>query len=291
MTNGIEQSVEEMITEIAMSSDNKPWLIVEGASDEKFFLSRLPGTIRLFVAQGWENVVKVVNKVKDENIRCILGVIDRDYREDLGIELHTDNIVMTDYRDIEVMMFYSSAFRKIVVEKASQNKLPKSSNGEINYEKIRDSIVNIAVPIGRFRFYCQKENMNIKFSDSNSDIDFSKMIEYQQTFDFKSKYAYVQHLKNKYQKENKHLKDNDWDQAQKLSLPIRLQDEKFIISGHDLMEIFGLSLRRKWGNKNKNEVAKEKLEELFRLSYPDEAFRKTSLYKNISNWLENFESL
>jgi len=32
MNNGIEQSIEEIVTEIAMSSDNKPWLILEGAS-------------------------------------------------------------------------------------------------------------------------------------------------------------------------------------------------------------------------------------------------------------------
>jgi len=288
MSNGIEQSVEEMVTEIAMSSDNKPWLILEGASDKKFFLSRLPGTIRFFVAQGWERVVAIVNKVKDEKIRAILGVIDRDYREELGIELHTDNIVMTDYRDIEVMMFYSNAFRKIVVEKASQDKLPKFPNGEINYEKVRESIVNIAVPIGRFRFHCQKEDINAKFSDSNSDLDFSKIIDYQKGFNFKSKYSYVEHLKNKYQKENQHLKKNDWDQAQILLPPFRLQDEKFIVSGHDLMEIFGMSLRRKWGNKNKNEVTREKLEELFRVSYPDEEFKETFLYKKIADWLDRY---
>jgi hypothetical protein len=285
MDNGIEQLVEEIVTEIAISTDNIPWLILEGATDEKFFLSRLPGAVRLLVAHGWENVVKVVNKVNDENIRGILGVIDRDYREELGIFVLSDNIVVTDYRDIEVMMFYSSAFRKVVVEKASQNKWPKCANGEIDYEKIRQSIVDIAIPIGRFRFHCQKEGMNAKFSDSESDIDFSKIIDYKQSFDFTSKYAYVKHLKNKYQKENKHLEDNDWDQAQKLSLPIRLQDEKFIVSGHELIEIFGLSLRRKWGNKNKNEVTKEKLEESFRLSYPDEEFRKTSLYQEIFDWL------
>ena len=288
MSNGIEQSVEEMVTEIAMSSDNKPWLILEGASDKKFFLSRLPGTIRFFVAQGWERVVALVNKVEDEKIRAILGVIDRDYREELGIELHSDNIVMTDYRDIEVMMFFSGAFRKIVVEKASQDKLLKFPNGEINYEKVRKSIVDIAVPIGRFRFYCQKEDINAKFSDSNSDIDFSKILDYQKAFNFKSKYSYVEHLKNKYQKENQHLKKNDWAQAQVLLLPSRLQDEKFIVSGHDLMEIFGMSLRRKWGNKNKNEVTREKLEELLRVSYPDEEFKETFFYKKVADWLDRY---
>ena len=199
MSNGIEQSVEEMVTEIAMSSDNKPWLILEGASDKKFFLSRLPGTIRFFVAQGWERVVAVVNQVEDEKIRAILGIIDRDYREELGIELHSDNIVMTDYRDIEVMMFFSSAFRKIVVEKASQDKLPKFPDGEINYEEVRESIVDIAVPIGKFRFYCQKEEINAKFSD----IDFYKFIEYK-IFNFNS-YSYVEHLKNKHHTKNQHF--------------------------------------------------------------------------------------
>jgi hypothetical protein len=231
-------------------------------------------------------VVEIVNQVRTENIRSILGVIDRDYREELGIELHTDGIVMTDYRDIEVMMFFSSAFRKIVMEKASQDKLPKFSNGEINYEEIIKSIVDIAVPIGRFRFHCQKEDINAKFSDSNSELDFSKMLDYQKGFNFKSKYAYVEHLKNKYQKENQHLKKNDWDQAQVILLPSRLQNEKFIVSGHDLMEILGMSLRRKWGNKNKNEVTREKLEELFRVSYPDEEFKATLLYKKIANWLD-----
>lgn len=36
MTDGIVQHVEEIITEIDMSRDGRPWVIVEGNSDEKF---------------------------------------------------------------------------------------------------------------------------------------------------------------------------------------------------------------------------------------------------------------
>jgi hypothetical protein len=84
--------------------------------------------------------------------------------------------------------------------------------------------------------------LNVKIPD---DLDFSRFIDYKQSMDLISKDSFIKHLKDKYQNKNQHLKNNDWDKAQKLSLPICLINKKLIVSGHDLMKIFGLSLRRK----------------------------------------------
>ena len=140
--NTVNQKVEEFVTEISMSTNNKPWLILEGRSDEKFFQSRrFSLQPNLIAVWGWENVFEVVQLINQESIRKVLGVVDRDYREELGIKMPCKNIAVTDYKDLEVMMFHSQALPKVITEFASKEKLPKTENDDPDYEEIKKILV------------------------------------------------------------------------------------------------------------------------------------------------------
>ena len=272
--------VQEIITEISMSSDNKPWLILEGSSDAHFFRSRkIITNPKLIVAIGWENVVKIVSTTKDENIsNFVFGVIDRDYREALNLKIEYDNIVNTDYRDLEVMLFYSEAFERVFSELGSVDKLPCLQNSVIDFKKIKASIIDISREIGKFRFYCQKNTLHISFKE----IDYSKFIDYQ--FLTLDPQKLINHLNGKnIGVENITVKM--WNQSQECALPKLLEDNKFISHGHDIMNIVGISLRKKWGSIASKDACNEKIEKFFRVGYSDTEFQKTNLFLNLTGHL------
>ncbi len=279
MADNIVQHVEEIVTEISMSCDGRPWIIVEGDSDEKFFIPRkLKNSPKFIVAFGWENVVEVISKVREENISTVtIGVIDRDYREYLNIRIELINIVETDLRDIEVMLFYSSALKKVITELGSLNKLPKINEHDINYKMIENDVCSQSEQLAKFRFYCQRNNLKISFRELN----------FQKFFDHKNfiinSTKLISHLNGK--NENK-VNIKDWGNSQLAELPDKLTDNKFLNHGHDLMTLVGQGLRKRWGSKSSQEVERHKIEGYFRVGYSDEEFFNTAMYRNLNALLD-----
>ena len=226
------------------------------------------------VAFGWENVVEVVKKVREENISNItFGVIDRDYREWLDIKVELKNIAETDLRDIEVMLFYSGAFKKVITELGSLGKLPKT-----NEQKIKNEICLLSIQLARFRFYCQKNNLKISFRE----VDFSKFFDYKKFVINIPKL--ISHLNGK--NDNK-VSIDDWENSQSAELPEKLQNNKFLNHGHDVMTFVGQGLRKRWGSKSSKEVERRKIEGYFRVGYSDEEFYSTDMYKRLNSLLQS----
>ncbi|MDM8524770.1 DUF4435 domain-containing protein [Desulfococcaceae bacterium HSG8] len=280
MADGIAQHVEEIVTEISMSCDGRPWVIVEGNSDEKFLTPRkLKNSPKFNVAFGWENVVEVVKKVREENIPTVtIGVTDRDYRECLNIKIGLINIVETDLRDTEVMLFYSGAFKKVITELGSLKKLPKINNYKINYKKIKNEVCSLGDQLARFRFYCQNNKLEISFRELN----FPKFFDHKNFMINPLKL--ISHLNGK--NENK-VSIDDWENSQSAELPEKLRDSRFLNHGHDLMAIIGQGLRKRWGSMSSQEAERHKIEGYFRVGYSDEEFYSTAMYKNLTILLES----
>lgn len=280
MSNCLYQTVEEIVTEISISQDSTPWLVVEGVSDVRFFSTRkLPNSPKCVIAFGWANVVSVISKVTEENIAgSIVGFIDRDHREDVGIAVDYENIVATDYRDLEISMFESGALHRILVEFGSSHKLPKLSCGTVNISLVRSCIYEIAEALGRFRYYSLKNDLNIKFKG----IDYSKFIN-KETLSLDPD-KLINQINSK--SDSKVTKD-DFEVAQHCLLPERLSDSKNLNSGHDVIEIFGISLRKVWGSNNTSDVNRETLEASFRIGYSDEELEGTNMYKKLCGVLSN----
>lgn len=280
MTDSIMQTADEMVTEITLSSHRGFWLIVEGSSDEKFFRTYdLKNHPRILAANGWENVITVVKKALVEEITdLICGVIDKDYRKALAPHTRpptcvcVPNIVETDHRDLEIMMFYSDAFRKVIVEFGSPGKLPTDKKGAYDINEMHKSICKSAEMLARLRFYCESHKLGISFSG----LDFSKFCS-DTTLDI-STTQLVNYLSAR---NNKPLSISDWQKSQSLPLPVQIQDKRLLLHGHDVMNLISLSLKSKWGSKNRNERKRELIESSFRIGYSSHTFKATNLYKSL----------
>ena len=79
----MNQSIEELITELSMTYSFKMHLIVEGNDDKKFFRSLLNGIdkVNLICVWGADNVMHVIREVDKLKLTMricpTLGVVDR----------------------------------------------------------------------------------------------------------------------------------------------------------------------------------------------------------------------
>lgn len=278
MASSILQTAEEIVSEIHMSTHKGFWLVVEGASDEKFFASyELRNNPRILVANGWKNVVDVVHiSLIDEVTTNICGVIDRDYRKELGIKIISQNIIQTDYHDLEIMLFYSDSLRKVIVEFASTAKLPTTLSGAYDINLIQSIISTTATRMAKFRYYCQRFLPKISFKD----LDFSKFC-CESTLEINpAKLTAYLSARSKTP-----VSIEEWDKSQIFLLPQQLNDERYLNHGHDVMNIFSLSLKKKWGTKNANEAKREIIERSFRLGYSKDEFLDTKMHQDLDTLL------
>jgi len=278
MTSCLEQTVDEIVTEITMSFDQLPWLIIEGISDNKFFVTKnLPNNPKPVVAKGWENVVGVIAKVIEENITAtVFGFIDRDYRLELGVDIDVERIVVSDFRDLEISMFESDSLHRILVELGSENKLPAIGDG-IDLDLIKRKIYSVSSIMGKLRFYSLKNNLRIsfrklnfvKFVDPNTlDINYEMLL--QQINSINESEISMEHIEKSFEEK----------------LPEKLIDCKYICSGHDVIEILGISLKKLWGTNNSKDVSRKILEKHLRIGYSNDEFERTEMFNKLFKLLK-----
>ncbi|RXJ71761.1 hypothetical protein CS022_19520 [Veronia nyctiphanis] len=262
----------ELVTEIEFSNDPNPWLLVEGGSDAKFFLTKnLPRDPKIQICNGWENVVSVISnnpKTQDTN-SVVVGFIDRDYREELGNKNTLCNIVETDYRDLEISLFESSSLDKLLIEKGSSNKIPKKV-GKIDTDEVRKHIYLIAKDLGKIRLGLLRDQNDI----SLKKIDYSKFI------DKKSLNLNLANLVNQINAKNTNKLDIDYLKS-KVDESCEIENQ-FICCGHDISTILGISLHSLYGNGKMNQ---EEVEEFLRSGYEEAIFKDTNMYKKLETLL------
>jgi hypothetical protein len=130
--------------------------------------------------------------------------------------------------------------------------------------------------MGRIRFFSLKNNVNISFKL----LDFSKFIDsYNLQINIDNLITQINSQKGV------GISKEMINSALQMQLPGRLVDCKYISSGHDVIEILGISLRKLWGTNNSNDVRREKLEKHFRIGYSNQEFIETEMFKRLSKLL------
>lgn len=264
----------EIITEIEMSNTYSIWLILEGYSDEKLFLSKtFSKEIKAVVAFGWENVTEIIHGCDGMVAKTVIGLIDRDYRDLNNTQPVHNNIIMTDYHDIENILFESKALEKVYCEYGSINKMPKHKSGKINYEEIRKELSDVAYKLGMFRAYCFANGFNISFKL----IDHTKFISDRDLSINEKKL--ITHLAGKQENRESVLRI-EWKKTQGNWVPDNLSSPVYIRHGHDLMSVIAISFRRKWGSKG-GALTREDVEAYFRIATEEEEIKKYDFWKRI----------
>lgn len=252
-------------------------IFVEGDTDKDFFKITMGEStkIRYCPAHGWEGVYGAVNLAIKQGDKQILGIIDRDYHELLqdGIT-ENEQLIFTDYHDIEMMLFMSSSYIRFLTIFASEEKLKA-------IEDKRTLIMVAASYLGALRALSLQKNYCL-------DFDEYKCKDY---VDHRTLLADVRELVKKVvQRTNSKGTTVNVD-VSTLALAVQtfVKENKpeVLCNGHDVLEIIGIAMRKVYATADSKEYPEDKLFRVLLQGYSVDEFQKSELYRKINSWLKN----
>lgn len=142
-------------------------IYVEGDSDIKYWRNILCPNIEIRSCNGWKKVLDTVNESNTSSILCI-GIVDKDFRGIIDDEYDDlpENAFVTDDHDLEMMMYKTEAFDKIIT-----NTYPKIKNEHIT--RIKNDILEIADIIGYLKIATKRRKLDLIFKKDKKRNDHS----------------------------------------------------------------------------------------------------------------------
>lgn len=253
---------------------NKSFLLVEGVTDLRLYGKFIDQKkCDIIISDSKHNVKACIMECNAEDIKGILGIVDRDFDGVKEEYMQIPNLFRTDLHDLECMLLASAAYHEVLMEYADFNKCARfeASQGTT----IREYLLKQSAICGYLRWYSLEKALGLRFSE----LDFKQFINVKNMEVNRERLiqALLFHSK-KEQKLAASLKE-----ALSLFKP-ESYDLWQICCGHDLMEIMTIGLVNIWGGYNAKMLFPGQLEGNFRLAYSFEYFKKTKIYNALKNW-------
>ncbi len=256
-------------------------VLVEAKADEKFFSKHFNKNTTFFCCNGWETVLKTQQEVNKNNINGVLAIIDADFKR-IENKVPTDkNIFLTDFHDIEIMMFHSKAWDQIVSYYVDHSKLAILEKKNDN--NLKNILLQLARPIACIRLLNERKNLKLKFKSNRKKkieyLSYSKFID-PNTLNFSLDELQVA-IENKSSKPN-FFKTRNNSLNQLLNQDFDLSE---LCNGHDLINIFSLTLEKAISNySNSSKIQPERISRELTIAYSFEDFQQTQLYQSLKIW-------
>ena len=259
---------------------NKYFVLVEGVTDIKFFTKNFCQREICFKSMnsGKPVVKESVDYLIRNGLSKVFGVCDADF--DHIDNISYENILLTDFHDLEMLFIESSCLYKIFCEYL--NDITGGDVDKINSiaRKTKEDIIKICSKIGLIRFINYRdENMMLNFKKMN----FSEFIKFSNSlisFDIDYFIEFVL-CRSPSTPKDFYTKEYILSEYSKL-IPDKF-DYRHLCNGHDFVNILAIILRVMSGNTN---ISREHLEENMRIGYESNCFEKTNLYGYIVDHLQ-----
>ncbi|GIP43196.1 hypothetical protein J45TS6_16550 [Paenibacillus sp. J45TS6] len=258
--------------EILMLKGNKKgisFLVVEGCTDSLGYYWMVNHQ-KCFpiTAHSKDNVLATINYLEQKNTDGILGIVDADFWNVDGVNLPSNNIVITDSHDIETLIISSPALDKVLIHYGDRDKLPSIDN-------VINLLLEAGKPLGFLRWLSSKRKMYLNFKG----LEFNQFID-EKTLNVDCDKLIIEVIKNT---NNCKYKHEDLKKMLEYALQNSTHSPWQICCGHDLIEIFSIGLVELFGSfgspANKSSVIK-----WLSLAYESAYFSETALYSAILNW-------
>lgn len=256
------------------------FLIVEGGTDAKIYNNFLEeGQCQIEIAFSKDNAIKIIEILNKDTFEGILAIIDADFDILNSKKYYQENIFLTDFHDIECLIFTSPALEKILIEFGSEQKIRKIE--QTCGKSVKEIIIELGAFIGYLLRISLNENLGLHFGDEDKKLDFSKFINKDNlSFDLDKFITIIKNNSEKFSTNNQQLID-------KISLAIKENLElKQIARGKDLTEILCVGLRKAIGTNNAIHINSEIILKSMRVAYDFRFFASTQLYADVKNWEE-----
>jgi hypothetical protein len=249
----------------------KKLIVVEGHTDIGFFRNKCPSDNIHYDSpcNGKLGVLNSVVGLKSVGFRNAIGICDADFDHLLGNKY--DDILLTDYHDIELMMITDDFISEFFHEYTDHRKYIPESAREI-IDRIKHSIFDVCYKIGVLKFISFENNIGLNF-EGMTYSEFIKVQGFDVTFDLD---IFINHILGRTRK-----KILSFDEAKQLYedyLKID-RDKLHICNGHDFTYILGMIYKE--GHTVDKNISQDKIERVLRMSYHDKIFNQTLLARAI----------
>lgn len=264
------------------------YLYVEGSSDCCFWRNFVDKKfVKIVACNGWEKVVDTVTKNRDKGNLCI-GVVDLDFHAYVPEpDKVKSGIFITDDHDLEMMIYHSGDYQKVINLYDKKDKLQQY---ELGYHmQIIDEAKTIVGNIARLRMVVKKNNLNLRFRFAPKEsYDFTypnyiKILD-KHTFTYKSDNDFIKYL-------------IEWSKTKVSNVPSQIETEQLMaaedvanydewkfLNGHDMTLILYILLK----NKVKISISSEEdFERSLYVAYEKNSLEQTALYAEIQKFAQD----
>lgn len=164
----INATAADYIVEAGMlrASGKLAVVFVEGDSDRRLYSALFKRDVAVIPANNFSNVEEIIDAYTsnpNNALPKIVGIVDRDYRVAAGEVKPNNDLICTEFRDIECEMVDSVAFDNVIDEFSSQ-KLRSAWPTPTLFKKI---VLDAASEVGKIRLYNHATKSNIDFKGIN----------------------------------------------------------------------------------------------------------------------------
>lgn len=272
----------------ASRMSNATYMFVEGTSDEHFW-KKFVNTDIIHIQQvnGWEKVVHCVREFNAAMLseNCI-GVIDRDFDNIYPHKsVNEDNIFMTDYHDIEMMMYKSNAWNSTLQAIDKNDKIKQQPS------IVLSNIFGITNKIGYLKLTSQKESFGLIFKkyDKQKELELPK---YEKILDDNGEFKgdgklieYIYGYSNANKKNSQQLPSVKDITVAFTDMCLTTYPSEELSNGHDVSYIIPFILRRKFKLKL-NYLNMDTILITLLAAYHLDDLKQTNLYALINAWGE-----
>lgn len=250
-------------------------LVVEGQTDRRFWAARISRSTCIISCADSRAAAILAAQDGAKHNQPVVAIVDADFDRIEGHTLAADNILVTDYHDLEVMLFVSPALERVLAEVASPDKLVARFGDA--HTRVRDDVFERAKPLGALRLLNHRHHLGFVFR-KESKGGFGYLAEHVCTREHwcTNLRETIKALKN-----YSNLHKLDETETIKRCEALGEHDPRDLCNGHDLMAIPSVGLRKVLGTQN---LRPEDVAERFRLAYDDAALGQTTLYATLRKW-------
>lgn len=253
------------------TQDSRTALLVEGDDDKRLFARHVDPT-RCLVCTGYgrPKVLDALAILERDGVSGILAIIDADSWT-LGGGPLSPNLIMTEWRDMEVVMVSSPALDRVLIEYGDEELLIKFSS---RHGTVRDCVFRAAAWLGVLRIISEQRGLGLHFDA----LDLSRIV------DERTLQVSVPRLIAELQNCSGVGVIAPEIQDAAVTFHSGLADLRMCCAGHDVIGLVGIGLQRAFGSRLPMEVKRERMEAAFRLAFENADLRTTKIWTDVEDW-------
>lgn len=250
---------------------------VEGSSDFYFWKMIFKNTVKIEVCDGCEKVIGAVSKANEMGTNGNLGIIDRDFRRYQEDEFQIPyNVFVSDEHDLEMMMYKSDAFIKVLLSY-------KVNNDERYILSQKDEILQLTDRIGYLKLANEMKNLHIEFKrPGHKGFDYpnyNNIITKDCDYISDEKLVDTILLFNNARERSKEILEI----YKEMEMHKDYYDSWNLSNGHDFSFFFAKFLNHRFHPSHQG-LGREDVEERLYLAFSKDLLEKTDLYKSLKVW-------